>query len=318
MKKRINKFIYVLAALVLFATSCEWEPIMWDESKAYIAFDTQTTDVPEEGGPVGIVVMVTALDGAPAVDVTFQLDTVGIAPDKAAIEGEQYELMNSDMTLSFPNGWGYDTIWINPLDNEIFTGDKLFNITLVSNTVELPFGADKVNLVTIKDNEHPLAAWIGTYSVLAKSAYGSDYDELWTVTTTPSPDDISVLLLNGLGGPNYSSFTDVVAVVDKEALTITLPAGAEIGTHGNYGGPLAIFLGDDSGDVASETEPMAGTVSEDGSMVIDNVAVKFVGGINTGYVWDSFDTEWTKTAKKGIREVESDEATPIRKGLVKQ
>lgn len=318
MKKRINKFIYVLAALVLFATSCDWEPIMWDESKAYIAFDTQSTDVPEEGDPVGIVVMATALDGAPAVDVTFQFDTIGIAPDKAAIEGEQYELLNEDMTLSFPNGWGYDTIWINPLDNDIFTGDKLFNITLVSNTADLPFGANKVNFVTVKDNEHPLAAWIGTYTVLAKSAYGADYDETWTVTTAPSPDDITVLMLNGLGGPAYSEFTDVPAVVDKEALTITLPAGAEIGTHGNYGGPLAIYLGDDAGAVASETAPIPGTVAEDGSILIENVAVQFVGGINTGYVWDSFDTEWTKTSKKGMMVVESNDSTLDRKGLIKQ
>ena len=68
-----------------------------------------------------------------------------------------------------------------------------------------------------------------------------------------------------------------------------------------YGGPLAIFFGDEAGGIASESDPLIGEISEDGSIHIDHMAIKFVGGINTGYVWDSFDTYFTKSAKKGVK-----------------
>ncbi|MCF8226668.1 MAG: hypothetical protein K9J30_12390 [Bacteroidales bacterium] len=315
MKKRINKFIYVLVA-VLMVTSCEWDPIKFDSSKSYVAYTAPTAAIAEEGGAVPIPVIVTALLDAPAVTVTFEFDTAGIDPAKAAFEGTDYTLVNSEKTLSFPDGWGYDTVWIQPIDNDIFTGDKYFNAILTANSADYQFGAADTVLVTLKDNEHPLGNWIGTYAVDAKS-YGlpGDWDEAWTVSTAPDPEDVTVLLLNGIGGPDYSSFTNVPAVVDKDAMTITITAGSEIGTHGLYGGPLAIFLGDEAGGIANETDPMVGEISEDGSIHIDHMAIKFVGGINTGYVWDSFDTYWTKASRKSVKDGNSSSGRP---GLIEQ
>lgn len=316
MKKRINKFIYMLVA-VLVVASCEWDPIMFDSENSFVAFTQPSSAIDEQvQGEVGIVVMVTALLDAPAITVTFDFDTAGIVPAKAAFEGTEFTLVNESKTLSFPNGWGYDTIWIKPVDNDIFTGDRYFNITLASNSLDYQFGATVTHTITLKDNEHPLGNWIGTYDVAALS-YGSPgaWDEAWTVTTRPDPDDVTVLLLNGIGGPDYSSFTDVPAVVDMEAMTITITGGSEIGTHGLYGGPLAIFFGDEAGGIASESDPMVGTISEDGSINIDHMAIKFVGGINTGYVWDSFNTVWTKSSKKSVP---AEKSSATRPGLIEQ
>ncbi len=72
-------------------------------------------------------------------------------------------MVNDSKTLSFPNGWGYDTIWIQPGDNEIFTGDKTFNITLTANSEEYSFGALSSTVVNIKDNEHPLNLVLGDF-----------------------------------------------------------------------------------------------------------------------------------------------------------
>jgi hypothetical protein len=240
MKKRMNKFIYVLAALVLFATSCDWEPIMWDSSKTYIAFTTPGTVVPEEGDMIGIAVLVTALEGSPAVSVDFEFDTVGIDPAVAAIEGEQYELVNENQTLSFPDGWGYDTIWIRPIDNDIFTGDKVFNVTLTSNTVDYAFGAPITNVVTVKDNEHPLNLVLGNYIETDYYFTDGSVDGTYEVTITPDPDDLTkVNIFNFWGGGEVIS-----ASVDLDAMTISISTEEVIYISGTYGDATITLLDD--------------------------------------------------------------------------
>ena len=291
--KNYFKILYILLAIGgLF--SCENEPIMYDSSKNHIAFTTGDIDLAENGGVVGIPVMVAAMLDEPALTVDFMFDETL----SDAVLGTDFNILNSTMTLDYPNGWGYDTIWVEPIDNEVFGGNLEFVLKLTANSLNYDFGAQDSIICTIVDNEHPLKQWIGTYDVIAYS-YGlpGDWDEEWTVVTSADPADINNLLLTGIGGPDYSVHTAVVAKVDLEAMSITLPGGSEIGTHGLYGGPLAIFLGDESGGIDNETDPMIGEISEDGSIHIDHMAIKFVGGINTGYVWDSFDTQWTKVGK---------------------
>lgn len=299
-------------ATVLLLTSCEWDPIMFDDSKSHVAFNGNATTIPEAGGTVSIVVRVSALTGSPAVTVNFDFDTVGIDPAKAAFEGEQFILLNDSKTLTFNDGLGYDTIQIQPVDNDIFTGNKLFNIRLVSNSEDYPFGEAVVHSVTVADNEHPLGKWIGSYSV-ALAEYASYFgDEVWAVSSNPDPDDVNVLVFSGLGGASYAEFNDVKGTVDLEAMTITIPGGTEIGTHGNYGGPLSIFVGDQDGNVVSESDPIIGTLSDDGTIVIDNLAIHFTGGNNAGLTWGTYKSTWTKTARKSVP------ATAVKQSEVKR
>jgi hypothetical protein len=300
MKKIVYKILFILAAVVLFA-SCETKYIMFDSSKNFVAFTGKSVDIPEPGSRMGIPVLVTALPDSPPVTVTFEFNT-GDLGDKAAVEGTDFTLVNDSKTLSFPDGYGYDTIWIQPVDNDEFTGNKAFYIELLSNSVDYQFGLNTLFTVNLIDDEHPLKDWIGTYDVYAYS-YGSPgaWDEQWSCVTSADPSDVNNLLLSGIGGSSYPG-TPVVAKVDLETMTLTIAGGSEIGSHSAYGGPVAIFLGDESGGVASESDPIVGEIREDGSIHIDHLALKFVGGINAGYIWDSFDTEWTKTGKKSFVE----------------
>jgi len=301
MKTRINKILFILAAVVLFA-SCETEYIMFDSSKNFVAFTAKSVNIPEPATKaVGIPVLVTALPGSPALTVTFEFDYEGL-DEKAAEEGSEFTLVNDSKTLSYPQGWGYDTIWIKPIDNDIFTGNKTFYINLVSNSLDYEFGANTLFTVNIIDDEHPLKEWIGSYDVYAYS-YGDPgaWDEQWTCVTSADPTDVNNLLLTGIGGSSYPG-VPVVAKVDMETMTLSIAAGSEIGSHALYGGPVAIFFGDETGGVANDTDPIVGELRDDGSIHIDHLALKFVGGINTGYIWDSFDTEWTKTGKKSVVE----------------
>ena len=297
MKKIISKFLIILAA-VLLVTSCEWEPIKFDSSKSFVAFESQSVEIAEEvEGQVGVVVMVTALLDAPAITATFDFDTTGFGAS-AAVEGEDYTLMNDDKTLSFPDGWGYDTIWIDPIDNDVFTGDMKFNITLTSNSLDYEFGSFVTNTVTLKDNEHPLGAWIGSYEVDAQS-YGDpeNWDEVWSVTTSPVEGDVEKLSILGIGTAGTSP---VIAKIDKESMTITIDPGQDADAYADYGYTEGYVYFGNPDLTLDKALPVVGTISEDGTITIDNFGIFVQYEPDPAYnsVWDVFNTTWTKTAKK--------------------
>jgi Calx-beta domain-containing protein len=291
MKKIINRITFVLAAVMLLV-SCEADYIMFDSSKTFVAFPSKASTVLEPGGQVGIPVYVVALKGSPAITVDFEFDVTDLS--NAAIEGEDYTLVNDSKTLSFSNGWGYDTIWIQPIDNNIFEGNKAFNIVLTSNSQNYDFGAISSNVVTIVDDEHPLKAWIGTYTVEALS-YGQpgNWDETWSVTTAATEGDLeslTVVINTGSGGGE-----PFLAGIDADEMTITIAAGTEVGEVYGYG-PTAVYVGDYA---TIDTEAaVVGTIEEDGTIKIDNLTMILTDYGFSGGLWDAFNTTWTKTGKK--------------------
>jgi hypothetical protein len=298
MKKSIIKYFAILSA-VLLVSSCEWNPPTFDTADSFIAFTAASSAVPETGGMIAIPVLVTAESSASAVSVTFDFDEASVA-----VEGEDFTLVNSSNTLDFSSGWGYDTIWIQPIDNDIFTGDIPLIINLTSNTQSYAFGVTKSHTLTIIDNEHPLGDWIGTYSVTATDHWSYFGAETWTVTTAADPSDVNNLIVTGIGNDpskngGYSEVTSITGVVDLDAKTITFSAGSEIGTHSAFSGPIAVYLGDPAGNIYEE--PIVGEISDDGGIYIDNLGILFVGGLNEGLTWGVFETTWTPAAKKAVR-----------------
>ncbi len=291
MKRSIIKYFAILSA-VLLVSSCEWNPPTFDSADSFIAFTASSSGVAEQGGMIGIPVLVTAESSAPAVSVTFDFDE-----SSAAVEGEHFNLVNASNTLDI-NGWGYDTVWIEPIDNDVFTGNLPLIINLTSNTKNYPFGVTNSHTLTIIDDEHPLGAWIGTFSVAAVDYWSYFGPETWTVTTEPDPSDVNNLIVTGMGS-GYSEYTSVTGVVDLDAKTITFSAGSEIGTHADYSGPIAIYLGDEGGGIYEE--PIVGDINDDGSIYVDHLGVKFVGGLNAGLTWAVFETTWTPAKKKAVR-----------------
>jgi len=192
--------------------------------------------------------------------------------------------------LSFDKeGTAYITV--TPVDNDVFTGNKSFSIKLTSTSAGYQIGAEKEIVVTLKDNEHPLGIWIGTYSVDAAS-YGDpgNWDEAWTVVTTPDDADVTKLHLEVTAGGPVG--TGVVAVLNKDEMTITIAAGQTFAGDGYGYGDVDIQYGFPDLTTDSSKE-LSGTISEDGSIHIDNLATVLTGA-NAGYVWDVFNTTWTK------------------------
>lgn len=290
MKRSIIKYFAILSA-VLLVSSCEWNPPTFDTADSFIAFTASTSAVAEQGGMIGIPILVTAESSSPAVSVTFDFDESSVA-----VEGEDFTLVNSSNTLDISDGWGYDTIWIQPIDNDVFTGNILLIINLTSNTNSYPFGVTSSHSLTIIDNEHPLGDWIGSFSVDAVDYWSYFGPETWTVTTEPDPSDVNNLIVTGIGG--YAEQTPITGVVDLDAKTITFSAGAEVGTHADYSGPLAVFLGDEAGNLYEEA--IVGEVKDDGSIYVDLLGIKFVGGLNAGLDYGVYETTWTPAKKKAV------------------
>jgi hypothetical protein len=296
MKKIINRITFVLAAVALLV-SCEADYIMFDSSKNFVAFPSEATTILEAGGLVAIPVYVVALKESPSITVDFDFDATDLS--SPAVEGVDFNLVNDSKTLSFPEGWGYDTIWIQPIDNEIFEGNKAFNIELLSNSQSFQFGAISTNMATIIDDEHPLKAWIGSYTVDAQS-YGDpeNWDEIWNVTIASVAGDISSLGITINSTPYGGPGDEFLATIDTEAMTITIAPGTEAGNIYGYTSTV-MHVGDFS--YLDKESSVVGTVEEDGTIKIDNLSMV----LPDGGVWDAFNTTWAKTGKKTISVGES-------------
>ena len=127
--------------------------------------------------------------------------------------------------------------------------------------------------------------------------------ETCTVNTEADPADVNNLIVSGIGNePNinggYSEITPITGTVDLDEMTITFAAGSEIGTHSAYSGPIAIYLGDQAGNIYEE--PIVGDINADGSIYVDNLGVLFVGGLNAGLTWAVFETTWAPAKKKAV------------------
>ncbi|HOO85956.1 MAG TPA: hypothetical protein PLS94_15395, partial [Prolixibacteraceae bacterium] len=127
--KRIFNIILLFLAVASF-TSCNNDPIMFDESMSFVAFTTKTATTTEVNQTLEIPVLVTAMSGSAAVDVTYTISTEG--HKNPAVIDSDFKVLSTDK-LSYAEGYGYNNIVIETIDNDKFTGTKTFSIILSSN-----------------------------------------------------------------------------------------------------------------------------------------------------------------------------------------
>ena len=284
MKKYIYKISLFLAALV-FITGCQEEyPIMFDTSEILVGLNETSLSIREnQTGSFSIYLGGDA--GIASTDVSIEISTDGIS--KPAIEDTDYTLSAKTVAVNV----GMTAITITPIDNNIFEGNKQFKIQIASNSKSYPLSKQTALTVTIVDDEHPLKAWIGTYKVAAVSYWTpGEYDEVWNVTTSAHPTDVTKLIVRGIGTSSPST-TDWIGTVNTTDMTITFAPGQEIDEAYGYG-PVLMFLGTPDITTVKESD-IVGTIVNDGTILIDNLAIELTGA-NEGYVWDVFNTTWTK------------------------
>jgi len=278
MKKYIFKLCIILVAIIV-VTACQKEyPIMFDSGTSVIGFNKSTLTISENGTAGTVNLYLGAATGTTATVVTLQVSTEGIA--MPAIEGTDFTLSSKTVSV----GVGETAVTITPIDNAVFEGTKQFKLIISSNSIGYSISTQKTVTVTISDDEHPLKTYIGTYTVAAAS-YGDpgNWDEEWTVVVTPVEGKLDQVSMLGIAG----STIPIIATIDKDAMTITI-AGAQVlsDTYG-YGG-VTVYKGYD--DLTySETDSLTGTVQPDGTILVDGWC-----HFNDGWVWDVFNTTWTK------------------------
>jgi hypothetical protein len=285
--KNTYKLLYIAMMAVIF-TSCKNDPIMFDSSKTFVAFTSSKASVVENENALDIPIMVAGIPGSPSVTVNFEVRTEGLA--NPALEGTDFTIVSAG-SVDFPDGSGMANITIHPIDNAVFTGNKSFELVITSNSKNYPAGAESVMTVTLKDNEHPLAQWIGTYNVVAVSYYSpGEYDEAWSVTTEADPDDVNKLIITGVGAPGSGP---IKATINLEEMSITLAPGQDLGDVYGFGS-LSVYKGTDAGDDVILDEPLIGVIENDGTIKIDLWGELVTDGQYAGQLYDVFNTTWTK------------------------
>jgi hypothetical protein len=234
-----------------------------------------------------------AATGTEATDVVLEVSTDGIA--NPAIEGTDFTLSSKSVNVPV----GVAMVTVTPIDNSVFTGDKKFNVTIVSNSKNYDMSVQQTITVTIVDDEHPLKAWMGTYTVAAVS-YGSpgDWDEEWSVTTSPVAGDATKLQLVGISGGSEP----VIATFNTTDMTITIDSPSYLGPIYGYDNGSVYYATDEllaiaSGYVttgmlnAAASHKITGTIEADGTIMIDRMCITLDDYV---YAWDCFNTTWTK------------------------
>jgi hypothetical protein len=290
--KNTYKLLYLLLMAVII-TSCKNEPIMFDRSKTFVAFAYTSTAVNENANSVDIPVMVSAVDGSPSVSVDYEVVTDGISDP--AVEGTDFTIV-SEGPISFPDGSGYAFITVHPIDNALFTGFKSFKIRLTSNSKDYPNGAENEITVVIRDDEHPLFKWIGTYYVEAMAYYEPGIsDEVWIVTTEPDPKDVNYLIINGVATQDSRP---IKAKINLEEMSITFAQGQSLGDiyadENNIPFGISIYKSTNAIDDVILDEPLIGDIEDDGTIRIDLWSELITSGKYKGRLRNVFNTTWTK------------------------
>lgn len=224
----INKITFGLIALATMSlSSCSNDMPEFNDADAFVALRQSTATMGETSGENEVTVMLTSLSGKEG-SVDFE-----IVPDETApaVEGTDFEVVNASKTLSFTKDANTQVIKIKVIDNDVYTGDKRFTINLV-NAQGVNIGAENSVVVTIEDDEHPLAFMLGTYAAKGPDYFADGELTDWTVKIAKDDADASKVWISNMvpGGSN----TPIYGTVNDAKDEIRIPVKQDIVVTSSY------------------------------------------------------------------------------------
>lgn len=233
---KISKFIYAAVVGGVLASCQSVDTPMFSDKDAFVAFDSKSTSIAENAGSeVKIPVSLVASKGLD-VSVGFEIDTTAYAGKNAAKEGVNYRLKNTSNTLSFAaDGEMVAYISIEPIDNGDYNGDVCFDIKL-SAPEGCNLGANYTTTVTISDDDHPLAAAgiLGKYNASGANPFEGGMQN-WTCEVVKDADYVDrVWFTQIVPAANGATYKSVMGTVSADFRSITINAGQDLGTAGEY------------------------------------------------------------------------------------
>lgn len=198
MKRNIILFVAAAFALLSMA-SCN--------RKVEYQFDTYATlyhssfNVKEDAGEYSIPVLLQNATGAD-VQVSVKID------EGKAVEGVDYEVISpANGILSFSGETDSLAVVVKIFDSFVgeFTGTKDFTVSISSATAGLSMGDVTSAKVMIDDLDHPLAAYIGTWSGEITGFFGNwpKGATQFTVSADPEGDPFTDLIVSGGINPYF-------------------------------------------------------------------------------------------------------------------
>lgn len=233
---KISKFIYAAVVGGVLASCQSVDTPMFSDKDAFVAFDSKTTSIAENAArEVKIPISLVASKGLD-VSVGFEIDTTAYAGKNAAKEGVNYRLKNTSNTLSFTaDGEMVAYLSIEPIDNDDYNGDVCFDIKL-SAPEGCNLGANYTTTVTISDDDHPLAAAgiLGKYNASGANPFEGGMQN-WTCEVVKDADYVDrVWFTQIVPAANGATYKSVMGTVSADFRSITINAGQDLGTAGEY------------------------------------------------------------------------------------
>lgn len=227
---KIN-FKYILTAMAVIALSVSCDNKAEFQSEKFVTMDHYSYSVAET---VGEVVLPVHIYNQDCKDVQVSVKAV----DGTAVAGTDYEILTpSSGVLSFAEGTDSLTVKvaIKPQVGK-YTGNLNFYIQVNSATEGVVNGNLTTAMVTIRDLDHPLAAFLGDWTSTGPLVTAGGTLPSKTFTIVADEEDITKVWvenldvmfadLNGLVAPDYNR---VSGQVNDEKTMITIKAFSEVG-----------------------------------------------------------------------------------------
>ena len=256
---KLFKLTYgLLAAMALSLASCSLndEP-EFNDADAFVAIQKTSASIAETGNKLEIPVMLTSLAG-----LQGSVDFV-ITPDSAAgaVEDKHFTIGNESKTLTFTKDAPTQNIVINVIDNDIFEGDVKFTIEL-TNVQGAKLGANKKCVVTLEDDEHPLAFILGSFVGKGTSQFDGEIE--WTAKIEKDATDLNKVWITGLVD---GTTTAIYGMVNSAKTEISIPLEQAIHAHSTYDIILEAYGWDGSARFELEAgQPLVGKIAADGTI----------------------------------------------------
>lgn len=292
------KNIFLVLGVALLAVSCGGKDDIDQrlaKSKYFVTFDTKSGMVPTlnvtENKDILVAVTVGATKGA-SMTVDFKVNTPSTTDPASAL----YDLFNLDgtpmtsTTLTFPEGTGAQSFLFRARDNELTDGKRTFELELTDNSAGYTVGVNKNGEgktidVTVTDDDHPLKAWTGIWTILEENG-SAPADWAFDVNVVGGAADNQLIISDF---PVYSGVTlNIPMTMDVEAGTVTVEP--ILGIPSGYGAyRLAQLLNMNTDDETIAAQPLEGVINENGTILLNGTMIfEITDGANAGIAFSYY------------------------------